>query len=236
MPKKEDVDLKIALCLLTRNERECLEKIFPLIPAPGKGFDEIYAIDGGSTDGTVEFFQQRGVVCISQKNRGRGDAMMTAFAEIRADAYIFFSPDGNEDPKDLGVFRTHLEKGADLVIASRMMEGARNEEDDDIFRWRKWANVVFNIMANLLFRKSGPWVYDTINGYRAVTKKAADAMALTAHDYTIEYQMTIRAFKCALNIKEFPTFEGGRVAGQTGAPSIPTGLKFIGRLLSEIWE
>ena len=103
--------MKIALCLLTRNERECLETVFPLIPPPGDGFDTLYAIDGGSTDGMVEFFREKGVACISQKNRGRGDAMMTAFAEIEADAYIFFSPDGNEDPKDLGVFRKHLEGG-----------------------------------------------------------------------------------------------------------------------------
>ena len=229
-----EAELKIALCLLTRNERECLEKIFPLIPSPGGGFDAIYAIDGGSTDGTVEFFRDKGIACISQKNRGRGDAMMTAFKEIEADAYIFFSPDGNEDSKDLGIFRGHLEAGADLVIASRMMEGARNEEDDNLFRPRKWANIAFNILANLLFRRCDPWIYDTINGYRAITKKAVDAIALTAPDYTIEYQMTIRAFKHGLTIKEFPTFEGERVAGETGAPSIPTGLRFIGRLFSEL--
>ena len=89
-----------------------------------------------------------------------------------------------------------------------MMEGARNEEDDDFFRPRKWANIVFNVLSNLCFRRSGPWIHDTINGYRALTKKAAETMALTAPDYTIEYQMTIRAFKHRLIVKEFPTFEG----------------------------
>ena len=115
-----------------------------------------------------------------------------------------------------------------------MIKGAYNEEDDSFFRPRKWANIAFNILANICFRKKGPWVYDTINGYRAVTKKAARLMNLTALDYTIEYQMTIQAFKHKLTVKEFPTIEGNRIAGETGAPSIPTGLRFLKRLFLEI--
>ena len=229
--------MKIALCILTLNERECLEKIFPLIPAVSEtsGLSCIYAIDGGSTDGTVEFYRERNVPCIVQKESfGRGGAMRTAVSQIKADAYLFFSPDGNEDPKDFPVFRKHLEEKADLVIASRMIKGARNEEDDHFFRPRKWANIAFNLLANIFFRKHGPYIYDTINGYRAVTRQAFNSMNLTASDYTIEYQMTIRAFKHKMKIKEFPTHEGNRVAGATKAPSIPTGLRFIKRFISEL--
>jgi transketolase len=56
----------------------------------------VVAIDGGSTDGTIEFFKQHGVPVIGQSRRGRGDAFIQAFEKIDADAYIFFSPDGNE--------------------------------------------------------------------------------------------------------------------------------------------
>src|SRR5215471_11634604 len=105
----------ILLCLLTRNERKCLEVMFPKIPAPGPqaGYDAIVAIDGGSTDGTVEFYQSCGIPVVAQSRRGRGDAFLMAFSNCRADAYIFFSPDGNEDPKDLTRFRPLLESGAD---------------------------------------------------------------------------------------------------------------------------
>ena len=224
--------MKIALCLLTLNEKESLEIMFPQIPSPGEnsGFDEIYAIDGGSTDGTLEFFKEKNITCLSQKNKGRGDAMLTAFNQINADAWIFFSPDGNEDPKDLSEFKKYFQEDYDLVIASRMMKGAKNEEDDNLFRPRKWANIFFNVLANVLFKRKGVWIYDTINGYRGVLKKAVNVMNLTARDYTIEYQMTIKAFKNRLRIKEFPTHEGLRVAGETGAPSIPTGLRFLKRL------
>jgi len=228
--------MRITLCLLTRNERDCLDIVFPRIPppSPASGYDEIVAIDGGSTDGTVEFYRDHGVPIIGQSRRGRGEAFLVAFREIRSDAYIFFSPDGNENPADLPKFRAGLEAGADLVIASRMMPGAVNEEDGQTLRFRKWANNAFNLIANIAFRKGGPYITDSINGYRAITARAAEILKLDASDYTIEYQMTMRALKHKLKILEFATVEGQRVAGGTGAPSFSTGMRFIGRFWNEL--
>lgn len=228
--------MKIALCLLVRNEYPCLKIMLPQIqPELAKvKFDQVVAIDGGSTDGTQEILEQYKIPVIAQSKKGRGEAFHEAFAKVDADAYVFYSPDGNEDEKDFVKFREILEKGADIVIASRMCKGAVNEEDIHILKWRKWANNAFNILANVFFRKSGPFITDSINGYRAITKKAVQQLQLSAQDYTIEYQMTIRAFKHRLNIVEFPTIEGQRVAGDTGAPSFQTGIKFIKRFFREL--
>ncbi|RYZ93483.1 MAG: glycosyltransferase family 2 protein [Proteobacteria bacterium] len=227
--------MKIALCLLTKNELPCLEIVFPMLPpaGPDAGFDFVYAVDGGSTDGTIEFYQRNSVPVLNQSKKGRGEAFHTAFREIDADAFIFFSPDGNEDPKDLPKFRRFLEAGADIVIASRMMAGAVNEEDAQVFKWRKWANNAFNLFVNIFFRRNGPYITDTINGYRAITKAAALSLDLDAVDYTIEYQMSIRGLNDGLKIVEFATHEGQRVAGETGAPSFQTGVKFIKRFWVE---
>ena len=227
--------MQITLVLLTRNELPCLEIIFPQIPPPSgtAGYDRVFAVDGGSTDGTVEFFAGHGIEVIGQSRRGRGDAFLQAFEKAPGDAWIFFSPDGNEAIADLPRFRPILEKGADLVIASRMMKGAVNEEDHQLLKPRKWANNAFNLLANARFRKSGPYISDSINGYRAITRTAAQTLQLDAMDYTIEYQMTMRALKHGLKIVEFPTVEGQRVAGDTGAPSIPTGIRFLKRLWRE---
>lgn len=228
--------VKVALVLLVRNELPCLRIMLPTVPAPGPaaGYDLIVAVDGGSLDGSVEFLGQHGIAVVAQSERGRGEAFKHAFAKVDADAYIFFSPDGNEAVNDLPRFRPLLEQGADIVIASRMQAGARNEEDDQLLRWRKWTNKTLNFAANVLFRRAGPYVTDSINGYRAITRAAAARLNLSASDYTIEFQMTIRAMKARMRIVEYPTIEGNRVAGVTGAPSLPTGLRFLRRLWREV--
>jgi len=90
------------------------------------GFDRLIAVDGGSTDGTLEILRAFGIEVMTQSRPGRGAACIEAIETHEAEAYLFFSPDGNEDPADLAKFRPHLLEEADLVIASRMMPGAVN--------------------------------------------------------------------------------------------------------------
>lgn len=228
--------MKITLCVLTLNERPCLEVTFPKVQrfVDTDAFDEVMVIDGGSTDGTLEYFEASGISILSQSRPGRGEAMLTAFNELDCDAFLFFSPDGNEDAADLPRFRPLLESGAEIVIASRMMPEAYNEEDNKIFRWRKWANKTFTFLANGFFRERGPYITDMINGYRAITRATALDLKLDAADYSIEYQISIQGLKKRKNIVEFPTIEGHRIAGATGAPSFPTGLRFLRRLWWEL--
>ncbi len=229
--------MKTTLCILTKNELPCLKELLQHVieECNLKNIQQIFAIDGGSTDGTVEFFKDNNIPVISQKNRGRGDAFHVAFKEIESDLYIFFSPDGNENIKDVEKFIEFANSGSDIIIASRMMKESYNEEDENLIKLRKWANNIFNLMANLTFRKSGKYVTDSINGYRAVKRNVVESLQLDSVDYTIEYQMTIRAFKKRLNIKEFPTIEGKRLHGETQAKSIPTGFKFLKCYFREIF-
>jgi hypothetical protein len=213
--------------MLVRNERECLEIMLPKMPKPGADFDALVAVDGNSTDGSAELLAQWGVETLRQTRKGRGGACLEVMETYPADAYLFFSPDGNEDIADIAKFRPLLEAGADLVIASRMCAGAVNEEDGHWFRPRKAANKAFNFLANAAFRKSGPYVTDSINGFRAIRAELARKLNLDAVGYTIEYQMTMRALDAGARIVEFPTHEHARLAGDTGAPSIQTGLAFI---------
>jgi glycosyltransferase involved in cell wall biosynthesis len=229
--------MKTTLCILTKNELPCLKVTLPdVINACKKNkITDIFAIDGGSTDGTIEFFKKNSIKVLSQDNKGRGDAFHVAFKEIDTDLYIFYSPDGNEDINDVYKFSEQAQLGADIIIASRMMKGSFNEEDVNIIKMRKWANNAFNAMANITFRRNGSYITDSINGYRAITKSAVRSLSLDATDYTIEYQMTIRAFKKKLSISEFPTIEGKRLFGETQAKSIPTGLKFLKCYFREIF-
>lgn len=223
--------MKISLVILTFNEIVGLREIFDKIPL--SSVDEAFAIDGGSTDGTLEFFRERKFPVHVQGKRGRGEAFREAFAKASGDALIFFSPDGNEDPADIVKFLPYLRQGYDMVVATRMVRGARNEEDHLVFKWRKWANNAFNLLANWTWNRQ-PFVTDTINGFRAITREAWRRLALDGPGYTIEYQSSIRAFKLGLRIAEFPTIEGQRLDGREGSPSTQTGIAFLKMYISEI--
>lgn len=228
--------MKINLCLLARNEYACLVQLLPKIIELSHQLGlSIVAIDPNSSDGSRLLYLQNGVEVIEQKKSGRGAAMIQAIEELECDAIIFFSPDGNEDIEDLPIMIEYLNQNYDLVIASRMMKGAWNEEDHLFFKWRKWACQVFNWLAILFFKpRRLMTVTDSINGYRAVRRLKIKELKLTANDHTIEYQMTIRAMHNQLRIVEFATKEGERLAGESGVPSIPTGFRFIKRLFFEI--
>lgn len=223
--------MKLSLVFLTLNEIVGLRVVLDKIPL--NCVDEVLAIDGGSNDGTQEFLKKKGVPVFVQEVKGRGEAFRLAFSKARGDALLFFSPDGNEDETDIPKFKPLLEKGNDIVIATRMVKSAYNEEDDKLFKWRKWANNAFTLMTNLTWNQ-GPYVTDTINGFRAITRRAWKELALDGMGYTIEYQSSIRAFKKRLRIAEFPTHEGPRIDNKEGSPSIMTGLAFLRLYFSEL--
>jgi len=228
--------MKLGLVILNRNEEEGLSEILPRIPR--EAVDEIFAVDGFSTDRSLEILRENGISVLPQTSLGRGEAFRLAFeyARERTDALIFFSPDGNENPEDIPRFRALLEEGADIVIASRMMAGAVNEEDASWLRPRKWANKAFSAMARWTWGRGCRRITDPINGFRAITAAAWHGLQPDGPGYTIEYQTSIRAYKQNLDVVEFPTVEGQRIGGTSDARSIPTGLRFLKLYWSELWR
>lgn len=223
--------MKRSLVILTFNEVEGVRAVLPRVPSDCA--DECLVVDGGSTDGTVEYCQSRGLRVVGQERRGRGEAFRVGAQHTTGDALVFFSPDGNEDPADIAALFEQLDLGVDIAIASRFLPGSRNEEDDQRLPFRKWANQIFSLAANAIWN-SGQRVTDTINGFRAVRRSAFETLALRSMAFTIEYEMTIRAMKRRMRIIEIPTVEGKRVAGETKAPSVRTGIAFLNLLLSEL--
>jgi Glycosyl transferase family 2 len=225
--------MRISLIFITKNEEVGVAAILPAMDL--SLFDQVYAIDAHSQDGTVERFREQGIPVYQQLMPGLGAATLQARDHCTTDAMIFFHPDGNEDWRDLPKFIDHLRLGHELVIASRMIKGSYNEDDSKVLKWRKWANLGFALISNTLFGSRHCRVTDVVQGFRAITCDACDRLKLDQTNCTIDYQMVIRALKLRLNIAEFPTVEGQRIAGATNFASIPTGIAELKMLWREIW-
>ncbi|MEM4267124.1 MAG: glycosyltransferase family 2 protein [Candidatus Nanoarchaeia archaeon] len=221
---------KATLVILNYNEIEGLKALFDKIPI--KDFDEVFAVDPGSTDGSVEFLKSKGIPVIHQDIRGRGEAFRIAVRNARNENVIFFSPDGNENPYDLPKLVYWLKDGYDMVIASRFMVGGRADDSDIPFPIRGIGNKVFTEIANILWHG---YLTDSINGFRAVKKNKFFELNPDAHGFGIEYQMSIRALKLRHRIKEIPTFEGDRIGGKSTAHTFRTGWLFLKLVLRELW-
>lgn len=221
--------VQTSLIILTRNEIEGLKALIRKIPF--EAVDEFFAVDYNSVDGTVEFFKKNQIEVVKQKQPGRGRAFELGLKRAKGQFLVFFSPDGNENPADIPKLIALVKKGNDLAIASRFTRGARNEDDDKVFKFRAWANRAFTFAVRVLW---GSQVTDTINGYRAIRRDSLSLLKLDATGFAIEYQMTIRALKLGMKIAEIPTTEGNRIGGQSTSYAIPTGFKFIYYLGREI--
>lgn len=220
------------LVLLVLNEIDGLRDCWDEIPIDR--FREVVAIDGGSTDGTVEFLTERGIPIRTQNIPGRGVAFRVAADASSAERMVFYSPDGNEDPADIERLDDLLLEGARLAIASRFAVGSVNEEDIHAFRPRAWVNQTLTRIANVVFNDGGPFVTDTINGFRAIRRRDLLALDTSVKRFPIEYQMSIRCMQRGWPIAELATIEGQRAGGESKAVSWPVGKDHLKVLFSEI--
>lgn len=217
------------LILLTRNEIDGVKALYDKIPFDE--VDEVFVVDGGSSDGTVEFFGEKKIKVISQDKNGRGIAFRLGMREAKGENLVYFSPDGNEDPNDILKLFELLGQGNDIVIASRFMEGAKSDDSDDPLLVRRFGNKFFTFLVNMLWDAD---VTDAINGFRGIKKSKLARLHQDADEHEVEFQMTIRSAKLGYKIKEIPTQEHERIGGERKANTWRMGWRFSKFLLMEL--
>ena len=88
---------KVTLLIIELNELEGMKTIMPRIN--NDWVDEILIVDGGSTDGTIEWAESNGYKVYVQKREGLRHAYSEALLLITGDVIITLSPDGNSIPE-----------------------------------------------------------------------------------------------------------------------------------------
>ena len=224
--------MTVALCLITWNELEGCRHDIPLIDRTK--FDEIYCIDGGSTDGTVEYLTEQGIPVYRQTAKGLNQACKDGAEKCTCDAFVFFHPKGSIPVEDTYKFRKYFEEDYDLVIGSRMLKESRNEEDGRLLKPRKWFVLGLGMLSAILFRREGNRVRDVLHGFRGMKKDKFLALDISDFSPSVDIEMVSRSYKLRMKRIEFPTQERERIAGTTHFKAIPTGKKLLKYMFWEI--
>jgi glycosyltransferase involved in cell wall biosynthesis len=209
--------MKVTLLVPTWNEIDGMRVIMPQIQ-PG-WVDQILVLDGGSTDGTIEYAREHGYDVVIQEKRGLINAYRQVRPHIKGDVVITFSPDGNSVSDRIPELVAKMREGYDMVIVSRYRGGAKSQDDTVITRIGNW---VFTTLINVLF--SGHYT-DAMVIYRAYRTALIDELGLMVdeplsvernfnHMISWEPLLSMRAAKRKLRIGEISGDEPARIGGE----------------------
>jgi glycosyltransferase involved in cell wall biosynthesis len=207
------------------NEAENLPHVLPRIPP---WVHEVLLVDGNSTDGTVEVARELWptITVVAQRGRGKGAALRTGFSAATGDLIVMLDADGSTDPAEIPAFVGVLLSGADFAKGTRFVQGGGTA---DMSRLRRAGNLVFTLLARLLF---GNRFSDLCYGYNAFWARILPQLRLDGDGFEIETMINLRAVVAGLKVREVASFEERRVYGVSRLRTIPDGW----RVLKTIWR
>ena len=209
--------MKVSLLVMTLNEVEGLKAIMPRIKRDW--IDQIIVVDGGSTDGTIEWAREQDYQVYIQQQPGFRHAYVEVWPYVEGDVVITFSPDGNSIPELIPELVAKMREGYDMVIASRYLGGAKSEDDDLLTGFGNW---LFTKTIKVLL---GGNLTDAMVIYRAYKKQIVEDLELDQDKwYTTpetlfgckvswEPLLSARAVRRGLKMTEIPGDEPPRIGG-----------------------
>lgn len=231
--------MNTTLLVLTLNEIVGMKVIMPQIQPDW--FDQILIIDGGSTDGTVEWAREQGYSVYIQKQKGIRFAYLEILSQIKGDVVLTFSPDGNCAPEAIPLILEKMAEGYDLVIGSRYLGNAKSDDDGLVTGFGNW---LFTKTVNYLH---GGQFTDAMVIYRAFKRDLIYELDLDKEEsyrlpeklfFTViswEPLMSVRAAKRKKAITEVPVGEPARIGGEAKVQIIRWGGAYYFQFLRELW-
>jgi dolichol-phosphate hexosyltransferase len=202
--------LKVSVIIPTKNEEETLE---PVLQEVLKYADELIIIDGHSSDATRDIAKKYGVNVVLDNGKGKGDAMRMAIGIVTGDILVYMDADGSHAPSDIpGLIEPILKNQADMVIGSRFKGGS----DELVGTLNQLFRITgSNVITTFINYRWNVHLSDTQNGFRALTREAANALKLGVDGFPIETEMDIQLLQRGYRIAEVPAHEYRRKGGES---------------------
>lgn len=199
---------KLSVIVPVYNEQHTILKIVEAIQASLVP-KEIVLVDDGSTDGTRElirshFSGREGFkVIFHENNQGKGRAVRTGIRAATGQAIIIQDADLEYDPSDYLILLKALEEGPEKVVyGSRFLRKQKVTSS-----WHRFVNYFLTAFTNLLF---GSYLTDMETCYKLFSAEALRGLTLESSGFEIEVELTAKALKSGLKIREVPISYKGR--------------------------
>jgi glycosyltransferase involved in cell wall biosynthesis len=159
---------------------------------------QVVVVDDGSTDADVEkLLSDSGIVVLRhEKNRGKGEAILTALRHIEAQGgrfMITIDGDGQHYPRDLEKFIPLLqEDDTSIVIGCRRFEG------DNVPRKSRLGREIGNSWLRI---EAGVSIEDCQSGFRAYPVKYLSQLKLNGSSFDFEVEVLARAVWAGLTLR-----------------------------------
>ena len=193
---------RVSICVPAKDESATIAEILERSRPFG---DEIFMVDGRSTDDTRDIAESLGVPVYQDAGLGKGSAVREAIRRATGDILVFIDADLSFDPVDIPRLVEPVASGvADYANGSRM-RGGSDELHGDLDKFvRMVGQDIITLGINYRF---GVRLTDSQSGFRAISLKAARSIRLEENITTTEQEMIIKFLRRGYRIVEVPTHE-----------------------------
>ena len=191
------------LIIISSSNITTIERVFEQVPT--ELFSRIIVVDTGLPQETIDWLNERDISTWRQERTDIVQQVANGIVGIEEENLVFFNTDEGHNPRDIGRLLLLLERGNDMVIASRFIVGGdRRSSAKNPGRYRSIGNRVFNLFANMLFYGN---LTDCLTQYRAVKRSRLALLKLSGKNLVICYRLSIRALRQGWRVAELPTTE-----------------------------
>jgi glycosyltransferase involved in cell wall biosynthesis len=196
----------VAVILPCLNEEAIIAKVIKAFQTAIPGA-VIFVYDNGSDDDTAGRAREAGAIVRYEPLRGKGFALMRAFADIDADIYVVADGDGTYAAEAApNMIQQLIEQRVDMVTGIR-----RDESNGDEYRQgHRWGNRFLTSAANKLY---GGQCTDVLSGYRVMTRRFVKTFTWQPKGFEIEIMLTLHALEMHIPQAEYETTYSARAQG-----------------------